>query len=820
MPHRLWALGPDRRPHHRQAADAAIRSSRFPIESRRAALGARRHTRRETARGTAAIERKRRMQHLADWLVRHRIAIAVVTLALTAPLAMLGRRLEFDRSIESLYAEDDPHLRDLQLSRRAFGGDEFVIVAWKPPRLFEADGLTLTASAAEDIRSMRDALAEIPGVRATHDLAAALRFPYRRAHVKELLRGILLGYDDQTTAVVAWLEPERATPSEAVPRSETFRRIRALAAAHDPPAQVAGEAIQVHDMFRYVEEDGMVLFRWSLLALSGVILLLLRRIRWVVLPVAVVLVTVAWTEGLLVLARLKLSMVSSMLNSLVTIIGVATVMHAAVHFRDLQAESGLTPPEAARRTLAELAAPVFWTCATTAVGFLSLLCSEITPVRSFGTMMGLASFLVFFVAMTILPSGLSWPSGHLTHPAGLEARIGGWLSRTAAGSLRRPARVLLAASTIVIAALCGLPRLHVETDFSRNFRENSEIVRALNFVEDRLGGAGSWEVNFAAPRVLDENYLERVRQTTAAFRSELGGRGPGRISKVVSLTDGLDLVPRIPFVLNSLPKRLAALDALQAGFVRSLYDADSGRMRIVLRSRERQPAELKNRLIAQAQALAATRHQDVRVTGLFVLLAFLIESLLRDQLLSFVIAVVGVGLTMSVALRSMRLGLVSLAPNLLPIGAVVGVMGWADIPVNIATAMIASVSMGLTIDSTIHYLWHFRRLILAGYRFDRAVAATHATVGRALLFANLALVVGFSVLTASHFVPLIYFGLLVSAAILGGLLSNLFLLPVLLHVLYPVNRADDLFDGLSEPPGGSSVRPRLPRQSTDAPSGR
>lgn len=731
------------------------------------------------------------MRGWTEWIIARRMTVLAVVLLLTAPLAYLGTRLEFDRSIESLYAEDDPHLQDLRLSRRAFGGDEFVIVAWKPPRLFEADGLTLTAQAAEDIRRMRQALQQVPGVDRTHDLAAAMRFPYHRARVKELVRGILLGYDDQTTAIVVWLAPETQTPTGAtdrvasVSRSETFRRIRELASAHDPPAQVAGEAIQVHDMFRYVEEDGRVLFRWSLGLLSLVILALIRRVRWVVLPLAVVLITVAWTEGLLVLARFKLSMVSSMLNSLVTIIGVATVMHAAVHSRDLQADLGLSRREAAVRTLADLAAPVFWTCATTAVGFLSLLCSEITPVRSFGIMMGLASLLVFVVAMGVLPAGLSWPSRRPTQPAAFESRIGHGLVRTADVCLNNSRATLAIASLIAVAAICGLPRLRVETDFSRNFRANSEIVRALNFVEDRLGGAGSWEVNFAAPRQLDDEFLQRIRRTTAALRERLGGSGPGRVSKVVSLTDGLDLVPKIPLLLNTIPKRLAALDGLQEGFVRSLYSREQGRMRIVLRSLERQPAEAKNSLIEQARQLAARDHRDVRATGLFVLLAFLIDSLLRDQLVSFLLAVAGVGAAMSAALRSIRLGLVSLVPNLLPIGMVVGTMGWFGIPINIATAMIASVSMGLTIDSTIHYLWQFRRAVAGGADLGAAIRQTHRGVGRALLFANLALVVGFSVLTASHFVPLVYFGILVSAAIVGGLLSNLFLLPVLLQIAVP-----------------------------------
>ena len=102
--------------------------------------------------------------------------------------------------------------------------------------------------------------------------------------------------------------------------------------------------------------------------------------------------------------------------------------------------------------------------------------------------------------------------------------------------------------------------------------------------------------------------------------------------------------------------------------------------------------------------------------------------------------------------------------------------------VNIATAMIASVSMGLTVDSSIHYLSTFQRHRRNGHDFDQALAETQKSVGRALIFANCALMLGFLVLACSHFVPLIYFGILVSAAMLGGLTGNLLLLPLLMRL--------------------------------------
>ena len=109
-------------------------------------------------------------------------------------------------------------------------------------------------------------------------------------------------------------------------------------------------------------------------------------------------------------------------------------------------------------------------------------------------------------------------------------------------------------------------------------------------------------------------------------------------------------------------------------------------------------------------------------------------------------------------------------------------MGWIDLPINIATAMIASVTMGLTIDSSIHYLAGLRRAQESGLSFFESLRTTHGGVGRSLVLANFALMAGFLVLTLSHFIPLVYFGILVSVAMLGGLLGNLIILPLMLRI--------------------------------------
>lgn len=776
------------------------------------------------------------LTRLVDTLLRWRGTLLLLALVATAFAWPVSQRLAFEQSIESLYATDNPHLRDFLASRGTFGGDEFLIVSYSEPDLFLVDSDTLTDAASTRIAEFAAQLSQVPGVNAesTQSLAQALRFPYGRDRIRQLVGGILLGSDGKTTAIVLRLLSEKISP---VRRGETIAQVRQLADAHDPPALVAGEPAQIHDMFRYVEEDGRKLFLVSLAVLAFVLLLLLEVIqwqlvrrmaviallnwiswlpllgvaamlallwlRWVMLTVLVVLVSIVWTEALLVLSGLRLSMVSSMLNSLITIIGVATSMHVLLFFR---AQHRLQRPEdALDHTLRHLAKPVWWSIATTAFGFAVLMTSHINPVASFGVMMALGTMVVLVTITILLPGCLLIgrlpeeppPSATDLHVARFLARITEWVEH-------HPKRVT--AVSLLVAAFAGLGFLwlRIETDFSKNFRQDSPIVRSLNFVESRLGGAGTWEVNFSAPEELDAEFLGRVRGLADRLRRDFGSTGEddhaGKLSKVVALTDGLDLIPerlptlKFPFVKTAtLDERLELLSTFQTEFVTSLFNRSQRRMRLLLRSYERQPSESKLQLIADVERIARQElgssladsnsthvSEPPRTTGLFVLLAFLIESLMDDQWTSFFVSTIGITSMMWLAFRNLPLGLMSLVPNLFPNILVIGAMGWLGLPINIATAMIACVSMGLTVDSSIIYIDGYLAARATGLRVHEALHETHRHVGRALVYTNAALMAGFSVLALSHFIPLVYFGLLVSLAMLGGLIGNLVFLPLLI----------------------------------------
>lgn len=738
-----------------------------------------------------------------EGLVRYRnwlLLGAVVTLVVCIPIA---GQLTFDQTIESFFAPDNPDIRLLLESRQDFGGDEFVIVAWQEPGLIhinpENEIPELSDTANRRIVELSEKLSKLPGVDGarTRDLERFLKkSPYNRNTRQKMLnlfKGVLIGPDQNSTAIVLQL---LAAGNSPVSRGETVAAIRETVAATIPHAAVAGEAVQIQDMFNLVERDGNVLYIASLIVLSVMLLVIFRNLRWVLASVGIVIASVALTRATLVIWGAQLSMVSSMLNSLVTVISIGTTTHVIVYYRELRAV--YDQHTATVRTLRELWHPVMWTVITIAVGFAALLVSDIVPVRSFAIMMTLGTLTVLVVSIAILPA--TFASGNVPIPGRvrMEEPLDRLLDRMAHAIDRHPVGTTIWCLVLTAVTAPGLFVMQVETDFSRNFRESSPIVQSLKFVESNLGPAGSWDVAFDVPDPVTNEFLDSTRELTERLK-ELSDEGFKL--NVLSLNDGIDIPPRFGDAL----KRLTTFTNKQPDLVAQFYNPDRHRMRIVLHSTEQQPTHLKLSQIERVREVVSShferRHaietgrnpampegresaalspseESATATGLFVLMAHIIDSLLQDQIRSFIVASIGTVICMWIAFGSLRIGLISLVPNVFPIALVTGSLGLLNVPVNIGTAMIASVAMGFT--ASVHYVAVFQKS-LPEFGVTRALQIAQSGVGVAVVLAHIALVAGFMVLTVSEFIPLVYFGALLSLSMIGGLISDLILLPLLLR---------------------------------------
>ena len=751
---------------------------------------------------------------LAWWLVRLRLPLFLLAIALVAGGVERARHLKFSRSIDAMFDRSDPALVPFARMARTFGGGEVVLCAYDDPELFTTAGIDRLAGLTKQ-------LAEEPGVQAATSLAstplgrriiATAESPAAR-RIVALLEGYVVGADHRTAAVACTLEPPAATlvtdREQAVSRAETIDRLRAIM-AELPAGTVAGEPAMLRDGFAMLEWDGTVL-AWASVALTGgVLLVFFRSLRWVVVPMGVVLTALWITRGVLAVAGSQLTMVSTMLSAMITVVAIATVTHVIVEFRR-QRDLGLDPPAALREALALLCWPICGAIATDVVGFGSLIASQVGPVHDFGVMTSIGAGLVLAAVGLVVPFlALAGRFDADPRRAWGESALEAALDRLVRRIVRHPGPILAGVAIAVAVSMAGLTWLEVETDFTRNFRPDSPTVASYEMVESRLGGAGVWDVLVPREGPVDGATLARLRRFEDRLRTEVtlpdaAGAPQPALTKVMSIADVIQAVSPVPLeqleasALGNwaIAQAIAAMRLQLPELAGTLLGTDptdgSEWLRVMLRARERQPAAAKRGVIAAVRRIAAEEFPagaanaaagGAEVTGFFVLLAQLVDRMLSDQWLTFAIAAVGIFVLLSLAFRSPLLGAVALIPNGLPIFVVLGLLGWAGVQINMGTAMIAAVSLGLSVDSSIHYIARFRRHLADGAAAT-ALETAHRTAGRAMIFSTLALAVGFLALTTSGFMPTVSFGWLSCLTLLGGLAGNLVVLPVLLTLLAP-----------------------------------
>ncbi len=739
----------------------------------------------------------------------------------------LSQRLDFDRSIESMFSPRDPLLKPYLELKRNFAGNEIVLAVYEDANLFDQDGtgiqrLTEVAQQLKGVHGVRDilSLAEVnQALERLSGLATFLgreRIPYPivdptndlAQKYLDIFEGYTHGADGQTVSIVCLLDPDKADTQS---RRKTISSLRKIM-SQQRGGNVTGEPVLVSDGFDFVERDGERLGFSSILLLALVIVCCFQSLRWVLIPIAVVYWSLWMSRAILVLLGLQMSMVSSMLAAIVTVIGVATIIHLIVRFREARHDQ-LSKQDSIQRAFALLLVPIFWACITDAVGFSALLFAGTGPVRDFGLMMAIASLCVLAGIVLIVP-GLSLLGSSSADPQDVwgETTLKDAL-QASTDFIRRHTKIIAFCIFVVFVVVgSGIFRLTVETDFTKNFKRGSQIAEAYEFVEQRIGGAGVLDVIVPAPKLLSTSYLERVealqadlraivRTTTSDGENETSTQPA--LTKVVSLAD-LDRAARSLRVVPTPELRYAGMVQVMPTFANAMRYINKDRsqpdyLRIMLRTSQQGTSEQQQQLIQQITEIAEQHFPETeespaaQTTGIFVLLANLVDRLLADQFLTFSIANIFIFSVMVLALKSWKLALIAMVPNIVPILMLLGLLGWLDIKLNMGAVMIAAVSIGLSIDSSIHYLWSYKRCRRTGMSVFESIQQSQQRVGRAASYSTLALVAGFSTLCFSQFVPTIYFGGLVSLSMLGGLLGNLVLLPVLLLLTFnesaPANRS-------------------------------
>ncbi len=561
------------------------------------------------------------------------------------------------------------------------------------------------------------------------------------------------------------------------------------------------------DMISYVKQD-LLVFGGSVIALMALALgMFFRSLRFVVLPILTAAIGVLYTVGFLGFLQWQATVISSNFVALLGITTVSLTIHLIQHYRELQhTRAELEKRDLVLTTMQEKFAPCFFTAITTMAAFGSLTASGILPVEYFGWMMCIGIVIAFVATYTFFPAVLLLlpkdPARKTTGDSNTFIRTLGELSRW------RPGVVVSLGMLVGVFAYFGITQVSLDNRFAEYFDEDTQIYQGMSYIDQQLGGTIPFDVVLRFPvyedevfdeeddfgfSAEDEDYPERYWYTRSMLdRVEQMHRylqSQPQVGKVLSLTaledfardftDGAKLSSlEIAAILGEVPA------GLHAELIKPYASPRTGEMRLsgrIIESGEAFDREVFRQQIEKfAQTELSLGVDGVTVTGMMILFNSMLNQLLASQVDTLSYVMLAVFVMFLLLLRSLPHALLGMIPNSLAAATVIGSMGFAGIPLDMMTTTIAAICVGIGVDDTIHYLHRFRVEYARWGDARVAVSFSHASIGRALFYTSVTVMMGFSVLYFSNFVPTVMFGIWTAVAMGLALLANLALLPALL----------------------------------------
>ena len=750
----------------------------------------------------------------AEMIVRLRWLWVVAGLAMVGALGYGAKDLRLDPDARIFFDEANPDRIALDAFEAAFAKDDNLLMvlvpeggavfepdvlaaigdlterAWLLPHVRRVDSITNFQHTFADGDEMivRDLVPE-PAAVSAEAAAAAREVALDRPSI---LHALVNPATDVTAVQVMFrlpgIDPVTETPqimAETRALAEAFRAENPGLGLH-----LTGSVPMNQQFADSGQGDGMTLTPAMFVVILAVVFAAFRSVLGLVSGIVVIAGSAVAGIGALGWSGVALNSVTVIAPLIIMTLAVASVVHVLIAVRKAMPRSE-DRADWAREALAKHAGAIAIACITTAIGFLALNFSISPPFRQLGNVVAVGVIAALVLTLTLLPALLViLPLRRKAEPPAASR----WMERLAEFVIARR-KVLLVGGGLVIAALAaGIPKLVLEDDFVRYFDERYEFRRDTDLYEARLGGLNALEWALPAPGengISDPDYLKDV-EAFAAFL-----RGLEDVRYVRTLTD---TIARLNMNMNAddpafhrLPETAEAnaqflfLYELSLGYGMDLTDQiDVGRSKL------RVTATMANVTTTQMDAVsdaardwlaANAPEMAVTPTGLTHVFNRISERDVKAMLGGTVLALVAISMLLLVILRDVRLGLISLIPNLVPAAMAFGIWGYTAGAVTLAIAVVLAMTLGIVVDDTVHLLSSYKDGRRRGMGPEDAVRHAFARVGTALVVTTLALVAGFAVLGTSGFAVNGDLAKLTAITITCALAADLLVLPPLLIAL-------------------------------------
>jgi predicted RND superfamily exporter protein len=719
---------------------------------------------------------------------------ALLLLLLAMPAAWWVGQLSVDNRQEKLVNQSGRAAQLYRQFKQDFGHDEFVIMALSGREIFAWETL-------DDMLALVDSLEAIDEIASVNGVPVIYRDLFGEEDVEALeyemtatpfYRNLLLSGDGQVAGLMLRLK-ELGSVAERRRLVEAIELVAAQAHELGFRVDLVGQPIFSVAINRITSQETSRTFPIAGIAALVILLFLLRSIRASLVVLVGGGASLLYTLAVVSLLGWELNLITTSLPLVLFVLSIANGIHIASRYQRILNE---VPDRrlAMQRTQRELAVSCVLSSITTALGFLSLMVADLQAIFQMGIYMSLGilfSLLVNFTlgAWLLVVSGASAASG-----AGRQ--LGHWLRRRVDFSMRRPIVVVVAFALVAVAGVAAIGRISASGDGQQFLPEGHPLTASYAFVSEHLTGVTALELVVTMPGGwLQDSYWPAMQSLVADLEALDGVR---RVYSPLSVLSKMNQWHRggdpadygLPASTVAAQEILALLEGSTREELSSYATADGERIRLSILA-DLQGEQRTSDLVAAVESSAAQLPHPLtaQVTGLSVQMTALSEGLLATQLKSYGLAFMLIFTTIAFGLRSRHLLLLSILPNIMPMLVIFLLMWSLSIPLNAATVMVASISLGIAVDNTVHFLNRFRKQRHGGDTALQAAENTIVQVGPSITISTVTACIGFYALLPSVFEPISNLGLLAGSAILAALVSNLLFLPATI-ALSPVEKHD------------------------------
>ncbi|MFU8844409.1 MAG: efflux RND transporter permease subunit [Bacteroidales bacterium] len=615
-----------------------------------------------------------------------------------------------------------------------------------------------------------------------------------RNHVRgnEMVFRRLVSEDETVALIVAGMESSEFT-------QEFYRQMMQFAHSFESDSEkiyVAGRPIVEGTMALLGPADMKRMVPLVLVVIMLVLFLLLKSVRATVATLTGVSVSTIWAFGLMAALNVPIYSVTTMIPVMLIAIGVAY----GIYFYNHLSRFSMQHPEASRKDAAlyvmeKLWKPLLMAAFTTMIGFISLLTSQVYPIKYFGTFTAFGIFIAFLMAMIFLPSMvLIVGYKQVKTRKELNASSSRFSQKLTDWLLRHRKSIKLSAGAIVIASIIGAQLVWINSSFLDNFEKDSDIVTTDAFVNRKFGGTSSLNLILEANTEDAFKLPENLRLIDEVQRST---ENQAMVGSSFSLTDYLK---RMHKVMNADDEAFYAIPETSDMVAQYLllyemsgdpdnllkvvnYDYDLTNVTFQLKSDDSKTINAAIAAIEEYRDRLSNAGIDINYAGSGYKALVFSDLILQGQIMSILLSLLLVIILLSLMFRSLKTGIIGAIPIIITAVISFGVMGILNIPLSTATALLSSIAIGIGIDYAIHFLQNYKMNLAMDQNKLHALYTTVNVTGRAILYNAIVVIAGFLVLLFSVFPPNRTLGALVSMNMFTSLIGTLSIMLVMIFGL-------------------------------------